>query len=497
MDQMLKNRDRKAITDKKGAYTYHYLMQASASLAAHLLDDAADLEGARVTFMVSPSMNYVTTLLAIWKAGGCAVPLHVKYPAASVQYVLEDTGAQIIVVDKLYEKPLKPIAEELGIRLINVEELFETKATCELPELDNDRNALIIYTSGTTGKPKGVVTTHRIIEAQIKMLVEAWKWEPADYILNVLPLHHVHGLVNALLCPLWIGATCELNGLFETKEIWNDIENGLINVFMAVPTIYFKLLEDYDQAPDYIQEQRKEALSKFRLMVSGSAALPAAVFDRWKAISGHALLERYGMTEIGMALSNPYEGERRCGTVGQPLPGVSVRLVESGTLDIIDKEAVAGEIQVKSPGLFKAYWNRTEESTLAFTSDGWFKTGDIAELNNGYYKILGRNSTDIIKSGGYKISALEIEEVLRKHPNIEDCAVFALPDEEWGERVAAAIVPKGEYEGEFDKLVATWIREQLPPYKLPRLWLEMEELPRNAMGKVTKNVLRDKVLQGM
>ena len=495
VEQALKNGDRKALTDLKGAYTYHYLLQASASLAAHLLNGEADLAGARVTFMVTPSMNFVSTLWAIWRAGGCAVPLHVKYPAASVKYVLKDTDAQIIVVDRSYEEPLKPIAEELGIRLINIEDLFETKATCDLPVVEVDRNALIIYTSGTTGKPKGVISTHQIIQAQITTLIDAWKWEPSDYILNVLPLHHVHGLVNALLCPLWVGACCELHSEYETDEIWSDFEGGRITVFMAVPTIYFKLLADYDEQEEYIQKRRKEALSKFRLMVSGSAALPQSVFERWKAISGYSLLERYGMTEIGMALSNPYEGERKCGTVGQALPGVSVRLVDETNQTLIETDGIPGEIQVKSASVFKGYWNRIPETAAAFTAEGWFRTGDIAELENGYYHILGRLSTDIIKSGGYKISALEIEEILREHPNVIDCAVVGIPDEEWGEVIAAAVVLSSEIEGELKTVLTTWIRELLPPYKVPRLWTELKVLPRNTLGKVTKMVLKENFLQ--
>lgn len=488
------NRNRKALVDETGAYTYHYLLQASASLAAHLLNGATDLGGARVTFMVAPSMHYITTLWAIWRAGGVAVPLHVKYPPASVKFVLEDTTAQIVVVDKRYEEPLKPIAAELGIRLINVEELFENRMECELPEVETDRNALIIYTSGTTGKPKGVVTTHQIIENQIKMLVEAWEWTSSDHILNVLPLHHVHGLINALLCPLWVGACCELHPDFDCKEVWSNFEDGRINVFMAVPTIYYKLITDFDSAAEHIQKRRKEALSKFRLMVSGSAALPATVMERWKEISGYTLLERYGMTEIGMALSNPYTGERRPAMVGQALPGVSVRLVDEKTQEVIEAESISGEIQIKSPGLFKAYWNRPVETAASFTTDGWFKTGDVAVLENNYYRILGRLSTDIIKSGGYKISALEIEELLRQHSHIADCAVIGLPDEEWGERVAAAVVLSRSTEEDFEAEITAWLREQLPPYKIPRTWLILDELPRNALGKVTKNVLKETFL---
>jgi malonyl-CoA/methylmalonyl-CoA synthetase len=259
---------------------------------------------------------------------------------------------------------------------------------------------------------------------------------------------------------------------FSEKAIFDLIEHAKINVFMAVPTIYFKLIAYWESLEDHRQKQVSEALQKLRFMISGSAALPVSVMERWQAISGHLLLERYGMTEIGMALSNPYDGPRVAGHVGYPLPGVSVRLSEEG------------EIQVKGPTVFKEYWNKPESTAESFTEDGWFKTGDIAAIDElGGYRILGRNSVDIIKSGGYKISALEIEEVLRQYPGISDCSVVGLPNDEWGELVAAAIVTKSAID---EKALSSWMREQMPAYKTPRKYVVVQDLPRNAMGKVTK-----------
>lgn len=220
-------------------------------------------------------------------------------------------------------------------------------------------------------------------------------------------------------------------------------------------------------------------------MVSGSAALPVSVMEKWYRISGHYLLERYGMTEIGMAISNPYVGERRAGHIGQALPGVEIRICdESDEILPLDQP---GEIQVKGPNVFKEYWGKPEATQKAFTGDGWFRTGDIAVLEAGYFKILGRDSVDIIKSGGYKISALEIEEILRTYPNVKDCGVIGIPDEEWGEIVAAAIVSTDNLNLEEMNL---WMRERLPAYKTPRRYLIVQDLPRNAMGKVTKNDLK-------
>jgi len=236
------------------------------------------------------------------------------------------------------------------------------------------------------------------------------------------------------------------------------------------------------------EEKRRVSASmkRFRLMVSGSAALPVSVFEEWEKISGHVLLERYGMTEMGMAISNPYRGERRPGFIGQPLPGVEIRLADEGNVAV--DPGTPGEIQIKGANVFKEYWNRPSETADAFTPDGWFRSGDIAVFEQGSYKILGRNSVDIIKSGGYKISALEIEEVLRTNPGIRDCAVVGIPDIEWGEVIGASLVPESA-ELDMDALKA-WLLEKLPSYKVPRKYLIQDDLPRNVLGKVTKHELK-------
>ena len=219
-------------------------------------------------------------------------------------------------------------------------------------------------------------------------------------------------------------------------------------------------------------------------MVSGSAALPVSVMEKWKMVSGHDLLERYGMTEIGMGISNPYEGNRRPGFIGLPLPGVSIRLTDEQDNQI---HGEPGEIQVKGDTVFNEYWHRPEATSTSFTKDGWFKTGDIAELVDGSYRILGRSSTDIIKSGGYKISALEIEEIIRAEKGILDCSVVGLPDDEWGELVAAALMTSEIFN--LEELI-TALKNKLPGYKMPRKFKLLTDLPRNAMGKVTKNELK-------
>ncbi|WP_296703752.1 acyl-CoA synthetase [Algoriphagus sp.] len=473
-----------AIVEEKKSFSYQNLLDRSEEIASFLLNDKSDLEEAPVAFMVSPGFEYVAVQWAIWRAGGIAVPLCITYPLPSLQYVIEDTKASIILVGNEYVETLKVYQEDSSKLFSSTSEIFDQKSK-PLPEIEKSRGAMILYTSGTTSLPKGVLTTHSNIESQISTLVNAWEWSSEDYILEILPLHHVHGIINVLCCALWSGATVEFLNQFSAKEVFKIFLQGNLNVFMAVPTIYFKLISEWEKLPKEEQQKLGQAMASFRLMVSGSAALPVSVMEQWKEISGHYLLERYGMTEIGMAVSNPYKGERRAGYIGKPLPGVKLRTVdEDGNLV---KVGEAGEIQIKSPSVFKEYWGKPEATSKSFTQDGWFKTGDIAVFEDGYYRILGRDSIDIIKSGGYKISALEIEEVLRKYPEIKDCGVVGIPNEEWGELVVAALVVENEFDTD---LLNIWIRERMPAYKTPRKYIFISDLPRNTMGKVTKNELK-------
>jgi len=350
---------------------------------------------------------------------------------------------------------------------------------------------MILYTSGTTGKPKGVVTTHANIAAQITSLVEAWGWTGEDRILEILPLHHLHGIVNVMACALWVGAVCEIHPAFDARKVWDRIAGGGLTLFMAVPTIYVKLIDAWEKASPAERDQMSRGCRKMRLMVSGSAALPVPVLERWKQVSGHVLLERYGMTEIGMCLSNPLRGQRQPGRVGLPLPGVEVRLTDVGGAPV--GAGTPGEITVRGKTVFLEYWNRAEETRKAFR-DGWFLTGDIAVQESGIYRILGRSSVDIIKTGGYKVSALEIEETLLAHPDIKECAVVGVADSTWGERVVAALVMREGAGLDADALRA-WSKERLASYKVPKDVLAFKELPRNAIGKVSKPDLKKIILR--
>src|SRR5687768_5647738 len=427
---------RAAIVSGGRSYSYEDLDAASRSVAGALLGDNEDLKQTRVAFLTAPGFSYAAVQRAIWRAGGVAVPLAISHPPAELEYVIRDAGASGIVGDAAFRETLAPLARAARARLVIAEQALQASPADGLPHLGSNRRAMIIYTSGTTGRPKGVVSTHQIIGAQISSLVSAWGWSPFDRLLLVLPLHHVHGIINGLGCALAVRATCEMLPSFDAEQVWERLASGEITVFTAVPTIYHRLIASWDAAPPPVRHRRSEGVRTLRLMMSGSAALPIQTLERWREISGHTLLERYGMTEIGMALANPLDGERRPGFVGVPLPGVEVRLVDEDGAEV--PEGTAGELEVRGPAVFLAYWQRPADSDAAFR-DGWFRTGDVAVFEDGSYRLLGRTSVDIIKTGGYKVSALEIEETLRQHPAIAECAVIGLPDQEWGERVAAAI----------------------------------------------------------
>jgi malonyl-CoA/methylmalonyl-CoA synthetase len=468
--------ERTALLAPEGTWTYGELLRASGAAGSRLLDGAADLREARVAFLAPPGLHYAATLWGAWRAGGVAVPLSTSHPKPELEYAVADSGASVLAAHPDFEAKLRPIAEARGLRFLKTTELLDGGGT--LPDISPGRRALILYTSGTTSKPKGVVTTHRNIQAQVGSLVEAWEWSRDDRILCFLPLHHIHGLINVLTCALWSGAACEVMPAFDAARVWERVARGGLTLFMAVPTVYARLAAAWEAAPAEKREAMSEGCRKMRLMVSGSAALPSSVLARWKALSGHVLLERYGMTEIGMALSNPLHGPRLPGRVGTPLPGIEVRLSGGAS------PAEPGEIEVRGPGVFLEYWGKPEAARDSFRG-GWFRTGDVAVVEEGSYRLLGRKSVDIIKTGGYKVSAVEIEEALREHPDIADCAVVGVPDAEWGERVCAALVMK-EGRPLAEGALRDWGKERMAPYKVPSRLLAVGELPRNAMGKVLK-----------
>ena len=472
---------RNALITRSGSYTYQNLLRESESIASTLLDSQDDLREACVAFLLPAGFEYITTQWAIWRAGGIAVPLSLAATDNEIEYTLTDSQCRKVISNRELSSKISSVCERLGLQLILVDDLADANST--MPDVSVTRRAMILYTSGTTSKPKGVVTTHACIRAQIESLITAWHWELDDRIPLFLPLHHIHGIINIMSCALWSGATIEPFAKFDIESVLQRVQDDAYTVFMAVPTIYVKLIEHLKSLSPTQRQLITDAFGKMRLMISGSAALPASVHEAWTSLTGQRLLERYGMTEIGMALSNPYDGERRAGSVGQPLPGVTVRLYSEDGSEI-SEEGIAGEIQVRGPNVFQEYWNRPEITRDSFV-DGWFQTGDIAVIEDGYFRIMGRNSVDIIKSGGYKLSALEIEAALLDHESIAQCAVVGVPDDKWGECVAVAVVVTPDERLQLGDL-QDWCKDRISTYKIPRKLVVVESLPRNAMGKVTK-----------
>lgn len=466
---------------------------------------------ARVAFLTPPLPSYALTLLSCWVSGATAVPLSPLYPPPALGEIVADCSPSVLVTAPPYSAahvavsgsgPLLPqvvsvpgsLCEESGDGLHDFEDLPALAAA-----IPTARPAMLIYTSGTTGAPKGVVWTHAMVDYQVETLSDQWRWSSGDRILNVLPLHHVHGIVNVVLTALYSGAHCEMMPRFSAQKVWDAICGGQPpTVFMGVPTIYQRLIQFYDDEAggEQARVKMREAASRLRLYVCGSAALSVADLEAWEQISGHRILERYGMTETGMLLSNGYD-DRRPASLGVPLPGVEAKVIPDGGGQ---EEVVAGEscgevdgvLCVRGAGVFSEYWNRAAETSVAFDSGGWFYTGDVVRMDaqTGRCSMLGRESTDFINTGGFKVSALEIESAVTQHQFVSSCAVVGVDDNELGEVVACVVVLKG------DELLSAvemrdWLAMRLPMYKVPRRihFVDADFLPRNALGKVQKKVL--------
>ena len=471
-----------ALVVEEKEITYSDLHLQSDLIASYLLNNKEDLYEEPIALLIEPDERYINALWGIWKAGGIAIPLSLSAKQDELEHFLSDTRAKRIICSKTYRNNVNSSVFK-NIDLIFLEDL-ELKELKKLPSVEIERKAMILYTSGTTSKPKGVVSTHKNIRSQIATLVEAWQWKKEDHIPLFLPLHHIHGIINSLLSPLYQGAKVTMMGSFNFSRLSKEMIKNDFSVFTAVPTVYFSLIENLEKT------NHRELIEKFknmRLMMSGSAALAPEIHKKWKNLTGQEILERYGMTEIGMALSNPYIGKRKPGFVGVPLPKVEVRL-EDETGKEISTEGVAGEILIKGPQVFKEYLNQPQKTLESFTNS-WFKTGDIALIEDGYYKILGRDSIDIIKSGGYKISALEIEDTLLKNQKIRECAVIGLDDDKWGEIIGVALVTTDNKDLDLDE-IQKWCSKDLSDYKLPRRVLILDNLPKNSMGKITKKKIK-------
>lgn len=517
----LESSTRIAIHDDHGQTSFAALLDRALRVRGALLAAGArrgadggasprSLDGERILLLVSPGASWVSAFLGAILAGGIALPLSPLYPPAELAWLADDAGVKRIVVSDDLAAVAAPIAD--GRTVLRVEDL-ERAAPGPLSstsDLSADDPALLLYTSGTTGKPKGALLTHRNLAVQAALLREAWGFTEHDTLLHALPLHHLHGVAIALITSLLAGSATRMLPRFDAQRVAAEIARGSVTAIMAVPTMYQRLFEQVDRGgapPGFAAGARA-----LRLATSGSAALPVTLAERWRDLTGTIPLERFGMTEIGVGLSNPLDpNARRPGWVGFPLPTVEARITDdagntsawapgdggSAPASGDGPAVVRGELWIRGPSVFAGYLGR-EDATRAAFQDGWFRTGDVAERSSdGCYRLLGRTSVDILKSGGYKLSALEIEEALREHGAIAEVAVVGVPDEAWGERVVAVVVaaPGREEECATGPLRA-WAKERIAPYKVPRDVILVRSLPRNAMGKVVKPDLVKAITEG-
>jgi malonyl-CoA/methylmalonyl-CoA synthetase len=471
-----------AVLDEEGAHTYAALEERSRRAAGALLAGERSLRGRRVALLVSPGAAWVEAFFGVLRAGGCVVVLSPLHPAAESTYFCDDAEVDTLVASEDLASRLDAVS---GSRRLLSTAALRAHAPGELPAVASSAAALQLYTSGTTGKPKGAVLSHANLAVQQDVIARAWAHRREDVLVHALPLHHLHGLGIALLNLLGAGACARLLPHFDAERIWESLADA--SLFMGVPTMYTKLFAAFDAADERTRARWAANTGRLRLATSGSAALPVTLGERWRALSGQYPLERFGMTEIGVGMSNPLAGPRKPGMVGLPVETAETRIVgEDGN------DAPSGELWIRGPSVFSGYWKREEATAAAFVRDAgghglpWFKTGDtVTRDEDGFFKILGRTSVDILKSGGYKLSALEIEEVLREHASVGEVAVVGVPDETWGERVVACVVPRGgpACDGE---AVRAFAKERLAAYKVPKEVVSMPHLPRNAVGKVVK-----------
>jgi len=463
-----------AIVDALGSHRWGAIDARARAVASRFAASRRPgVPGPRIGVLVEPGADWLAVMLGIFQAGAIAVPLSPRYPTVELGHLLQDADASAVVVTRRLMRPQLPFAQ------LAVEPLLATPNATTAPPPNEDDVAMLLYTSGTTGRPKGVRLRHRQLAHQLNTLIDCWQLRGRRSLLHVLPLHHMHGIAIALLPCLAAGMTAHMLPRFEATGVWEALAHN--DTFMAVPTMYHLLLDAYDAADDTTRAHWRDHAAQLSLATSGSAALPAAVASRWQALTGSIPLERWGMTEVGVGLANPLAGEqRRRGWVGRALPGIELRIVDDS-----GNACDPGDLWVRGPGVFDRYWRRADATAEAIV-DGWFHTGDVVERDaTGCVRIVGRRSVDIIKSGGYKLSALEVEEQLREHPAIADVAVVGLADERWGQIVAAAVVVESTTSCTPSSLRA-WAEQRLAGYKVPRRVVMVDALPRNAIGKVIK-----------
>jgi malonyl-CoA/methylmalonyl-CoA synthetase len=477
-------------------YTWNDLERATAKLA-NLLTSLNLPEGSRIAAQVDKSPEALMLYLATIRAGYVYLPLNTAYRASEIEYFVGDAEPAVVVCSPQNFGWVAKIAFKSGARHVYTLSDDRTglllaraahfKDTFETVHRNPDDLAAILYTSGTTGRSKGAMLTHDNLASNAKVLHDYWRWQPGDVLLHALPLFHVHGLFVASHGALLNGSKMIFLPKFDSAQILKHLPRA--TVFMGVPTYYVRLLQD--------DAFNRDACANMRLFISGSAPLLPDTFNEFRERTGHTILERYGMSETTMLSSNPYDGKRVGGSVGLPLPGVSIRVVkrdENGPRTPCATGEI-GDIEVKGPNVFKGYWRMPEKTAEEFTEDGYFKTGDVGKFDaNGYLSIVGR-SKDLIISGGYNVYPKEVEAVIDEIDGVVESAVIGVPHPDFGEAVTAVIVAKLGVTLSEQSVIAA-LKSKIANFKVPKHVFFVPELPRNTMGKVQKNLLREKFANG-
>ena len=512
------------LKDKYTTHSFSQILNISKCLSKNLLsnlNNKSDLNGDKIGVLCSNNYSYLCSILAIWMSNGVPFCLSKLYPDNLIDYFVNDSKCKLIIngTDRKilscnnYNLNESEFYKSSSMNFIKQEAIINDLKDIVFSNdrINKQKPILLLYTSGTSGnKPKGCLITYENLFSSIDMMIQTYKWSNNDKMLSTLPLNHYSGLVYTLLTPFFVGAQVNLMPKFDAKKVWSIILNDDVNMFIGVPTIYTQLCDYYyknkHEFPNNIEHTLKQ---KMRLIASGSAPLNVKTFNDWFDVTKYSIVERYGMTEIGMALSNSLDENKRIGgTVGRPIGDVKVRLVdvendekvliESFKDDDIyyqDSNHLFGELQIKGPNVFREYLNKPDQTEISFTKDGWFRTGDTAQFLTDLkvYKIVGRTSVDVIKSGGYKISALDIEKEILAHPLIDDVAIMGLSDSVWGQRVFALIVLKNSINDDKQKFdlveFKKWCKTRLPKYSVPTLVKIIDKMPRNQLGKVIKKEL--------
>ncbi len=484
-DHFAEHGEQPCILHPGGAVIHYDDLDATSARIAHVLVASGCEKGDRVAAQVDKCWQALALYLACLRAGLVYLPLNTGYQKSELTYFFGDAEPRVIVCSMEKLATIGALRPEATVLTLSGDEGTLLDLARDAPETFDsvvaapDDLAAIIYTSGTTGRAKGAMLTHRNLASNALTLVDAWGFTRGDVLLHALPLYHVHGLFVACHCALLSGSRILWLSKFDAADVTKLLPHA--SVMMGVPTFYSRLLAE----PGF----NEDACRSVRLFISGSAPLLPETFNEFRSRSGHAILERYGMSETGMNTSNPLRGERICGSVGPPLPGVAVRVANSEGRACLP--GAIGGIEVKGPNVFAGYWRMPDKTRDEFTADGFFKTGDLGELlDNGYVKIVGR-ATDLIITGGLNVYPKEIEERIDALPGIAESAVIGVPDPDFGEAVTAVVVAKaGQAPSEADLIAA--LKAEIANFKVPKRVHFVDELPRNAMGKVEKNTLRQR-----